>query len=59
MTITGDPQGTQSRAIASEGERSQPGYDDTPAPGGWKQLLAFGLIAGVPVAVYLLGRWLR
>ncbi|KAF0208137.1 MAG: hypothetical protein Q8S43_04635 [Actinomycetota bacterium] len=59
MPIVGDPQGTQARATASEPVHPKSAQDETPAGYGWKQLLAVGLVVGVPILLYLIVTWIR
>jgi len=56
MSIVGDPQGTQARAIDTERKHPVGRPEEAPPSYGRKQLLVLGLVIGVPVLLYLLSR---
>ena len=55
--VTGDPQGTQQRAMAA-GSQHEPEPQGAPASFRRKQLLVLAVMIALPILAYLLSRWL-
>jgi hypothetical protein len=56
MSIVGDPQGTQARAIDTERKHPVGRQEEPPPSYGRKQLVVVALVIGIPVLLYLLSR---